>query len=95
MFIKYFGLITAILQVVYIATSAVDGGIEVNSLKVLDLFLKDQEEGVVTDSTNDYAQKDELAVRETFTEIFNVRCFWITGWNVYDISGLRKSGGDK
>ena len=24
-------------------------------------------------------------------EIINVRCFWIKGWNVYDISGLQRT----
>ena len=27
-------------------------------------------------------------------EIFNVRCYWIKGWNVYDISGLEKTGSE-
>jgi hypothetical protein len=25
-------------------------------------------------------------------EILNVRCYWIKGWNVYDVSGLQKTG---
>lgn len=54
-------------------------------------FLKNNQTETISNNYSKYLINPEISREKLSSELFNIKCFWVNGWNVFDISGLQRT----